>query len=150
MEIWQQILVSIYLSISLIGMIKGYRESRRGNSYGNCHFFNIIGAFVWGDTVIFGLFWTLVSTLILTTKDWILFLLILSVFWVIRSVGETIYWFNQQFSTINRNPPKKLLGYKIFQNDSIWFIYQIYWQCLTVISIVLTIYFAKRWTSGLV
>jgi len=48
--------------------------------------------FVWGDAVIFGLFWTVALIVAWVLKDWYLFLLIVSVFWVVRSLGETIYF----------------------------------------------------------
>jgi hypothetical protein len=78
-------------------------------------------------------------------NDWLLFWLIVSVFWAVRSWGETIYWLNQQFSTIERNPPKKHILYPIFHNDSVWFVHQIIWQCVTVISIVVSLYFGRLW-----
>lgn len=138
--------VAIYGIISFIVFIKGFFESaNKKNPFGETPFLFWAGIFVWGDAVIFGLFWFLSSFICYLLKDWILFLLTISVFWVVRSLGETIYWFNQQFSTLNRNPPEKLRGYKFFKNDSIWFIYQIFWQCITVVSIITTIYLASSW-----
>ena len=91
----------------------------------------------------------IISIVVIILNDWILFLLILSVFWLVRSLGETIYWLNQQFSKINRNPPKKFWTFKFFPQDSLWFIHQIFWQCIAVISIIFTIYFAKIWLTFL-
>ena len=146
MEIWQIILLCVFALFSFIGFLKGLKESKdKNNPYGDTKIFVILGSFVQGDTVVFGLFWFIVSIAVILINDWILFLLIISVFWVVRSFGETIYWFNQQFSKINRNPPEKYWFYKYFGNDSVWFIHQIIWQCVTVISIIFTIYFAKLW-----
>lgn len=132
--------------VSLALCSKGFYESRKNNPYGLTKFFYWMGIFVWADAVVFGAFWFLVSLSILfIIKSWLLFLLIVSVFYFVRSLGETIYWFNQQFSTINRNPPHTLRGYKLFKNDSIWFVYQIWWQCVTVISVITTIYFTVLW-----
>lgn len=143
-------IIVIYGALSFIFFIKGLYESvKKKNSFGETAFLSWLGIFVWGDAVIIGLFWFLSSLVCLLVKDWILFLLILSVFWVVRSMGETSYWFNQQFSTINRNPPERLRGYRLFKNDSIWFIYQIYWQCVTVVSIIATIYFANLWLRSI-
>ena len=99
----------------------------------------IFGIFVWGDATVFGIFWFLASITTLLLNDWILFLLVFSVFWVVRSLGETIYWFNQQFSKVIQWPPEKLPFFKFFHNDSIWFVYQIVNQCITVVSIIVSI-----------
>lgn len=149
MEIWQKSIILVYGLVSFIGFLKGLWECKnKKNSYGITRLYNIIGAFVWSDVVVFGPFWTLVSLFAYYLNNWILFLFILSVFWVVRSLGETIYWFNQQFSTINRNPPEKLLFHNIFHDDSVWWVYQIFWQCITVVSIIFSVYFAKLWLSG--
>lgn len=146
METWQKAFILLWGVISFLISAKGYQECKnKKNSFGLTQFLTPFGIFVWGDAVIFGTFWTLVSAATLLFNDWILFLLIVSVFWVVRSLGETIYWLNQQFSKINRNPPEQYWIYKYFHNDSVWFIHQIFWQCVTVITIIFTIYFAKLW-----
>lgn len=137
-------LISLFL-FSIVGAFKAFSECKKGNSYNNAHVYNLLGAFVWGDVVVFGTFWALASLIILYTKDITLFFLILSVFWVVRSFGEMIYWFNQQFSKVVRMKPEDLWFYKYFNNDSVWFVYQIYWQCVLVVSIIATIYFANNW-----
>jgi hypothetical protein len=145
---WQYTFLVFWFLFSFVGFVKGLNESKsKNNAYGNSHIFNLIGAFVWGDSVVFGLFWMLISVVCIYLNDWTLFLLIVSVFWLVRSAGETVYWFSQQFSTIERNPPKKLWFFKYFQNDSVWFVYQIFWQCILVISIVTTIYLADKWLA---
>jgi hypothetical protein len=149
MQLWQKVIILVYAFFSLFGLVKGYLETKnKKNAYGDSLILYLIGAFVWADAVVFGIFWIFVSVTVLLLDSWALFLLIISVFWLVRSVGETIYWFNQQFSKINRNPPENYLIYKIFQNDSVWFVYQIFWQCMTVVSIVASIYFAKLWLGS--
>jgi hypothetical protein len=64
---------------------------------------------------------------------------------MVRSIGETIYWMNQQFVKKESNYYQKLTGYQFFKSDAILFIYQIFWQCISVISIIATIYFADQW-----
>jgi ABC-type branched-subunit amino acid transport system permease subunit len=141
--------IGIISIISLTIFSLGAYYSKTSRSFSKTPYLFPFGIFVWGDAVIFGLFWFLSSFVTFLLHDWILFLLIISTFWVVRSLGETIYWLLQQFSQINRNPPHKLLGYKIFKNDSIWFIYQIVWQSLTVFSTISTIYLAHRWLNTL-
>ena len=106
-----------------------------------------LGIFVWGDAIIIGTFWFLASLTTWLLKDWILFLLIISIFWLVRSIGETIYWFLEQFSTITRNEPKNLWGYRWVKNDSIWFLNQIFWQCITVVTSITSLYLAKLWLT---
>ncbi len=146
MELWQKIVLVVYALINLFVFAKGFYESRvKKNAYGITYLLFLLGIFVWGDAVVFGLFWFFSAITAFLLNDWYLFLLIVSVFWVVRSLGETIYWFNQQYSTVNRNPPEKLPGYSIFHNNSIWFVYQIVVQCITVVSIIFSIYFASLW-----
>src|SRR4030042_2404075 len=146
MNLLQNGIVLGYGALSLLVCIKGFRESKDNkNAYGLVPYLYLLGIFTWGDAVIFGLFWLLSSIITIILQDFLLFLLIISVFWLVRSIGETIYWFNQQFSTINRNPPEKLCGYKYFKIDSIWYVYQICWQCVTITSIITTIYLAHLW-----
>lgn len=141
---WQILIISFCI-FSVFGMIKGFIESKKGNAYGRAGIFNLLGAFVWGDAFIFGIFWTLVSLFVLYVSDFILFMLIVGVFWMVRSAGEMIYWFNQQFSKVQRCKPQDLWFYPFFKNDSVFFIYQIYWQCILVLSIILSLSFAKMW-----
>lgn len=139
-------MVVTYGIFSFIGCIKGLKECVfKKNPYGITYLYRVIGAFVWGDAVIFGFFWTSIAIASLLLHDWLFFLLALSLFWVVRSLGETIYWLNQQFSPINRNPPEKLMLHEVFHGDSIWFIHQVFWQCITVVSIILSVYFASLW-----
>lgn len=143
---WQTAFVSAIAFIAIAIAIKGLYESiKKKNSFKVTPYLFPLGIFVWADATVIGLFWMLFSLVSLILKDWILFLLFVSVYWVVRSLGETIYWLNQQFSKINRNPPEKMYLYKFIKNDSVWFIYQIFWQCITVVSFVFTIYFAKIW-----
>jgi len=141
--------VFIYGIIALLVFVKGlYKSTKEKNPYRETRYLSWMGIFVWGDAVVFGLFWFLSSLISYLLKDWLLFLLIISVFWIVRSLGETIYCFNQQFSNINRNPPERLRGYQFFKNDSIWFVYQISWQCVNGCMAVATIYLANLWLKN--
>jgi len=146
MSYFQKILIVVYGVMSFLCCLKGFNECyKKKNAFGETPLLYPFGMFVWGDTVVFGIFWILVTVVVLLLNDWVLFLLIVSIFWVVRSLGESIYWINQQFSKLNRNPPEKFWFYKYFKNDSVHYVNQIFWQCVTVISIVFTIYFAKMW-----
>lgn len=131
------------VSVSLIGLWK----STHHQAFEETPYLAVFGMFVWGDAIVFGLFWALAGAVVFLTQSQSLMWLIYSVFWVVRSFGESIYWFNQQFSTINRNPPERLKGFRFYKNDSVWFAYQIWWQCVAVVSIIASIYFAHVWLT---
>lgn len=141
-----QYLFLIFCVFSFVIFLYSLHQTKnKSNSFGETLFLSPLGIFVWADGVIIGLFWTLVPIITFLLQDWLLFFFIFSLFWLVRSFGETIYWLNQQFSPINRNSPKNLRGHTIFHNDSIWFVYQIFWQCLTVVSLIFSIYLGTIW-----
>lgn len=144
----QELFVIIYGLLNFCLIFKGIYESKyKKNAYGLTRSLLIFGIFAWGDAIVFGIFWSLVALVTLLLSDWYLFLFVISVFWAVRSLGETIYWFNQQFSSkvYDWNRPEKLPWHNIFHNDSVWYIHQVMWQCLTVISIIASIYFGRLW-----
>jgi hypothetical protein len=106
-------------------------------------------SFVWADHIVFGVFWAMISIAILYLNDWILFLLLLSFFRLVRSTGEVLYWFLEQFAVGHHNPPQKFWLYKIFHNDSVWFVLQIINQCWMVIFGITTLFLANLWLKSL-
>lgn len=134
------------LIIFVLGLIKTIKDKK---AFFPTPYLFFLGIFVWGDAVILGLFWMIFFLSTYFLKNYFLFLFIVSLFWLVRSLGEIIYWLNQQFSPLKRNPPEKLFGYFIFKNESIWFAYQIFWQLILIISIILTLYFGNLWLKGL-
>jgi len=148
MQLWQQQFLFFFLIFSLaVGVYGFWQTYKHKNAYGEAFWLMPLGIYVWGDAFIFGFFWTGSAIASLILQDWILFLLIFSLFHLVRSVGETIYWFNQQFSTIIRCKPEKYISHKIFHNDSVWFAFQITQQCITVVSIITSLYLGKMWLS---
>jgi len=139
MENWQAYLIIVYGILAAIFAIFGIVKSGSGKSYKRFWPLNAIGGFVWGDATIFGIFWVILSVISLLTKNWFLFELVFVCFWLVRSVGETIYWFLQQFSEAKREPPERIWFYRYIKSDAVWFIFQIWWQCICVISLVLLI-----------
>lgn len=145
MALWQAYFLVSFAALSAALSAKGFYEShKKKNAFGTVHTF-AIGAYVWGDAVVFGAFWSIVSFVCLILQDWILFWLTLSLFWVVRSAGETIYWLNEQHAGKKRVNIKEKWLYKYFHNDSVLFIYQITQQCIMVIALVASIYFASKW-----
>lgn len=144
----QRLLVVAFSLLSFFTSVYGFYQCKhKKNAYGATYPLFILSTYVWGDAFIFGLFFAFSGIVTLFLNDWIMFLLIISIFWLVRSVGETIYWFLEQFATKHRNPYERLPFYKFFHNDSIWFIFQICNQCITVITIITTVYLFHIWLS---
>jgi hypothetical protein len=147
MNTWQLNFITAYAVFSIIGAGFGYYFSKKGKTYQNDGIFNLIGAFVWADATVFGIFWAIASAVTMYLNSWKLFLLLLSAFWLVRSVGETVYWFNQQFSTVHRSNPENFFIYRIFGDDSVWFVWQIFWQCVSVVTLITTVLMFKIWLA---
>lgn len=148
MQVWQLFLLYLLLLINVYLLLKSKKECRKNNSFGLTYGLTIFGMFVWGDVLVLSLFWMLAVVISLFLQDWTLFLLIVSSFWLVRSLGETIYWFLQQFAVIKRDKPENLVGFKFVKNESIWFIYQLMWQCITVGTLITTVYLFNIWLSS--
>lgn len=148
MVLWQSLLLIIFLLLQIILSIKSQRECKNGCSFTLTHWLAPLGMFVWGDVLVLSLFWFFAGLVALLLQDVVLFLLIVSTFWLVRSIGETIYWFLQQFATVKRDLPHTLLGYSLVKNEAIWFMYQVMWQCITVITLLTTIYLSHRWLTN--
>jgi hypothetical protein len=138
--------VMIFGLISWWAFVNGVINSRyKGRVFQLTPYLLPWGIFVWGDAVVFGLFWGVMSILILVLNDWYLAGVVYSLFWLVRAVIESVYWIGQQFSPIKRNPPESLKGFTWFGDDSIWFIYQTIWQCVAVVAAVAGIFFVRLW-----
>ncbi len=107
------------------------------------------GSFVWADHIIIGPFWILASFFCFVLQDFTLFLLIVSVFWLIRSGGETFYWFLQQFHPRVGNEPEQFWINKHVPGEAVWFLHQIFWQCISVVALICSAFFAVSWISSL-
>lgn len=133
--------IGLYGLIGLLSCLVGLRQSyQRQNPYGLTPWLLPYGSFVWGDAVLLGLFWTVVSVVCLWLNNVQLFLIIQAIFWMVRSAGEIIYWFLQQFATVKRDLPHTLVGHQIFPGESIWFAYQVAWQIVLVMASVFLTY----------
>lgn len=145
MNFWQIILI-VFGLYSLTALLKGYYKTKiKNNPYGLSYWFNPISSYVWADAVVFGAFFFFVSFLCLVLNDFILFLLIFSVFWTVRSIGESIYWFLEQFAVQHRNPEHTLWFSKWFPKNSSWIANQIINQCIATVGIVLSVYLFSVW-----
>ncbi len=144
--VWLFFLV-ITAIMNAFGVVWGYLQSaKHKNAFGLTPWLYPWGVFVWGDALVISPFFILVSLLSLIVNDLNLFMLFFSAYWLIRSIGESIYWFNQQFSTIVRVKLTEIPFYgKLVHDDSAWFVMQIFMQCIAVFALIGTIYFAAAW-----
>jgi len=155
MEIWQILLISFLGIFSFSAFLMGLKHCRKNNPWGLTPLYNVIGAFVWTDASIFGLFWTIVCLCLLIISwfysppvdggNWLLSLTIYSIFWLVRSIGEVIYWINEQFAVNKRNKPETLWHSKIFPGTSAYVASQVFWQCVIVVTLITTLYLIKLW-----
>lgn len=138
-------LLMLFLMYSCTSFLYSVYQTRVKNNYFGLSYMLIpLGAFVWTDGVVFGLFWTIASIVMLILNQFFISLLIFSLFWTVRSAGEVIYWFLEQFASRKRNPPPSLLLYHFFPNESVWIVMQLLWQCMLVISLLIDIVVIKH------
>ncbi len=148
----QQTFLIIYALLGSVGVFLAYRKCKlEKDNLGLVGIFVIYGAWVWADLIIFGIFWMIFSLTTILLQDWYLFLFGYCVFWFVRSIVESVYWINQQFSTIIRHSLKEYFFAKIFNNDdyTLWFVMQIFFQCIAAVSAILSVYFGRLWILSL-
>ncbi|MCS7092503.1 MAG: hypothetical protein NZM26_04075 [Patescibacteria group bacterium] len=138
----------ILSAFCLLILIYSIFQSKKGNAFYPTKLLYPFGIFVWGDGIVISIFWLIVSLFCLFQKDSLYFWLFVCLFWAIRGIGETIYWLNEQFSERHRNPAAKMIGHKILKNESVYFLYQVFWQCVSVIAIFGVIYISKMLFLG--
>jgi hypothetical protein len=84
--------IGLFACVAIFSSYQGWVNSKKKNTNGLTPQYFFMGSFVWADAAILGLFWFLLCVITLIQKDWWLFLFSTSVFWVIRSLGEVMYW----------------------------------------------------------
>lgn len=108
------------------------------------------GSFVWEDMLVFGLLHAGFAFLSLALGNEILWLVFFLIFWIVRSAGETLYFFLQQFIEPKHHPHNldKHLGpiRKVFGNISqqkCFIMMQVLMQSILVVSIASLFYVLK-------
>jgi len=150
MLIWQKLIILIYCLFSLGVFLKSlYECAWKRNNYQDVLLLWAVGGFVWADGVVYGLFWFLTSLVCLVLGNWALFLLTVSVYWAVRTAGESFFFFNMQFQPLEKYPPKYFALYKHFHNESVYFAFQVTWHCVTAICIVLSIYLSTIFLANI-
>lgn len=112
----------------------------------------VFGAFVWEDLLIFSLFNFLVALYVLLVQDIRQGLVMFTVFWMVRSAGETLYFFMQQFTQPLHYPHdihwhfnvmKKVFG--DISNQKCFIMLQVTFQIIMVLAISILILLLKNW-----
>ncbi|MCB9806909.1 hypothetical protein H6768_03370 [Candidatus Peribacteria bacterium] len=124
------LLVVFFFSLTFIA----YRKivSYKGKIHFTYTWAALMGGFVWEDVLIFSIYGGISSILTLLFRDYRLGILFFLVFWIVRSAGETLYFFLQQFIEPKHDPHAIdnhfVLLRKVFQTLS-------YQQCLIIMQI---------------
>lgn len=113
----------------------------------------ILGSFVWEDLFLLSIYFSILSGVTIYFQQIKLFLLGFVIFWLVRSLGETIYWFLQQFIVPQHHPLNVDLHFnivrKIFGNISTqqcMVLFQVLLQIITMFSIIALIFILKNWS----
>lgn len=114
-----------------------------------------VGSFVWEDLFIFSLYGLFATLVTLITQQLRLGLLFFIVFWLVRSIGETMYFFLQQFIQPKHAPHyldnihfivlRRLFG--PLSKQQCYIIMQIVFQVITMIALVSLVVLLMNWHS---
>ncbi len=111
-----------------------------------------LGSFVWEDLLVFSLFYFFAAIITLWRQDLRIALLFFFVFWIVRSSGETLYWFLQQFNQPIEYPHNQYGDFQalrlIFGDISYqrtFILLQIFWQSVCVTTTMALILLMINW-----
>jgi hypothetical protein len=131
-----------------------YFRIRRGNKLAEFMYQwgFIIGSFVWEDSFVFSVLGTLASAITIYLGELKYGALFFILFWLVRSAGETLYMFLEQFIEPKHYPhnfdtylgPMHFLFGKI-SNQQCFIIMQVMFQSITVISLFSLIFLIQNW-----
>lgn len=144
-----------WLAISVVGLIVSFFQVRNsGEGIDFILWASWVGAFVWEDLMVFSLYNIVATIAILLIRDYRYILVFINSFWIVRSLGETRYWFLQQFNQPTQYPHNYYAWHwnPVIQwipgniSDQKYFIiFQVFWQVVTVFAFVGIVYVFKNW-----
>lgn len=135
------------LVLALMSGRKIYQNPNRLDFIYTYAFLN--GAFVWEDMLVFGFFHVTSVAIGLVFGDLRLFLLLFILFWTVRSAGEILYFFLQQFIQPRHHPHKittplqRFFGHITDQKSFI--LMQVFLQTILIISLFAMILLIGNW-----
>ena len=152
MEIILLSLALVFLLLFLTSLIKVKKSNKKINfiySWG-C----LLGAFVWEDLLVFSFYFLAITLITLLVQDvhiWILFVLI---FWMVRSSGEALYFFLQQFIVPKHYPhdlAEHIKRYTLvssrLSDQQVMILMQVFYQVMLTITIGTLVLFLLNWNS---
>lgn len=123
-------------------LYKGLKHKTSQDFFTDCpSYMKMIGIYVWGDAYLFVPFHLII--LIFSIISLPFGLLLWSVFFSIRSLGEVLYWFLQQFGERSYRPHD--FGMKKLDNHAIYIFYQTLMTIHATVAITALIIFIKFW-----
>lgn len=116
----------------------------------------VFGAFVWEDLLIFSIFNIVASVIILNINDFRYVLIFPLVFWIVRSAGEVVYWFLQQFNQPTMYPHNQYDWNTLhaiqsvfgnISNQKFFILFQTFQQSILIFCLVMLVGVLKRWKA---
>jgi hypothetical protein len=101
-----------------------------------------MGVYVWGDALIFIPFHIIIFIYSLFSLKFAL--LVWSIFFSIRSLGEVMYWLLQQFSDRSYRPYD--FGFTKLDNNAIYILYQTLMTVYATVSLTAVVIFILYWS----
>lgn len=118
------------------------------------HWGFLMGAYVWEDAFVFSLLGIIGCSITLAAGQIKYGLLIGLIFWIVRSAGEALYWFLQQFIVPKHHPHNGNELFKSVQkifvnisNQQFFILLQVTFQSILVLSILGLIVLLQKWSS---
>lgn len=96
------VLAIIYIAMFITSLIKVRQSSEEFGFIYQWAFW--VGAFVWEDLMVFSAYHALVVLITFFAQDLRVGLLMVGIFWIVRSSGEALYFFLQQFHLPKHHP----------------------------------------------
>ena len=130
-----------------------FKVKNSKNEFGFIYpYFFIIGAFVWEDLLVFSCLGLISTLLLVAFADVKAGLLLFLLFWLVRSAGEVLYFFLQQFLEPEFLPHhinnhfvlmRKILGN--VSDQKCFIVMQVFFQSILILSIFFLIMLLLNW-----
>lgn len=140
-------ILQVIVAISAVSAIISAFQIAQGNFAGFeplLYWFGLpYGSFIWGDLLVFSLLWLAISLVLLKIENPRFFWIAFFAFWAVRSSGEAMYWFIQQFNPKSIPWPQlfpRVWILKGLSNKEFWVFNQVTHQSIAIASILGLIY----------
>ena len=146
-------LIAIWGVLNLFLSVFSVQKIRRNK--GKCNFIYlwgfVIGAFVWEDMLVLGILHAVIAFISVALNNSILWLVGFLAFWVVRSAGETLYFFLQQFVVPSHHPHNITAHFTVLRrlfggisDQKCFIILQVSMQAVLTLSLFSLVYILKN------